>query len=119
MYYHYFNIPKDCIENLLIEMYDSALVRTEEIRYIAYGIEPRAVSMKDILASGNHNYIQQKKQKEPSEQDLVRVYEKWCGYVDRLFDVVEIHADKFTIDEIRSLLYEFGRNDVDILIEGM
>ncbi len=116
MYYHYFDTAKDCIEDLLIEMYDCALVRTEEIRYIAYGIEPRAISMKEILASGN--YTNQRKIKEPTTQDLVRIYEKWCGYVDKLFDKVEIHADAYTIDEIRNLLCEFGRNDVDVLLEG-
>lgn len=116
MYYHYFDTAKDCIEDLLIEMYDCALVRTEEIRYIAYGIEPRAISMKEILSSGN--YTNQKKLKEPTTQDLVRIYEKWCGYVDKLFDKVEIHADAYTIDEIRNLLCEFGRNDVDVLLEG-
>lgn len=118
MYYHYFNLPKDCIEDLLIEMYDCALVRTEEIRYIAYGIAPRAVSMKEILSYGNSNYVPQQKQKEPTTQDLVRIYEKWCGYVDKLFDKVEIHADDLTIEEIRKLLYEYGKSDVDILIEG-
>lgn len=118
MYYHYFNLPKDCIEDLLIEMYDCALVRTEEIRYIAYGIAPRAVSMKEILSYGNSNYVQQQKQKEPTTQDLVRIYEKWCGYVDKLFDKVEVHADDLTIDEIRKLLYEYGKSDVDVLIEG-
>lgn len=118
MYYHYFNLPKECIEDLLIEMYDCALVRTEEIKYIAYGIEPRAVSMKEILSYGNSNYVQHESKKEPTTQDLVRIYEKWCGYVDRLFDKVEIHADDFTIDEIRKLLYEYGRSDVDVLIEG-
>lgn len=116
MYYHYFDTAKDCIEDLLIEMYDCALVRTEEIRYIAYGIEPRAISMKEILSSGN--YTNQKKLKEPTTQDLVRIYEKWCSYVDKLFDKVEIHADAYTIDEIRNLLCEFGRNDVDVLLEG-
>ena len=116
MYYHYFDTAKDCIEDLLIEMYDCALVRTEEIRYIAYGIEPRAISMKEILSSGN--YTNQKKLKEPTTQDLVRIYEKWCGYVDKLFDKVEIHADAYTIDEIRNLLCEYGRNDVDVLLEG-
>jgi len=119
MYHHHFNVPKDCIEELIMEMYDCALVRTEEIKYIAYGIEPRAVSMKEILTSGNRNYTTQAKLKEPSTQDLVKVYEKWCGYVDKLFDKVEIHADDYTINEIRKLLYEFGRNDVDVLIEGM
>lgn len=116
MYYHYFDTAKDCIEDLLIEMYDCALVRTEEIRYIAYGIEPRAISMREILSSGN--YVEHHKVKEPTTQDLVRIYEKWCSYVDKLFDKVEIHADAYTIDEIRNLLCEFGRNDVDVLLEG-
>ena len=119
MYYHHFNIAKDCIEELLMEMYDCALVRTEEIKYIAYGIEPRAVSMKEILTSGNRNYMTQAKLKEPSTQDLVKIYEKWCGYVDKLFEKIYVHADEYTINEIRSLLYEFGRSDVDVLIEGM
>ena len=118
MYYHYFNLPKDCIEDLLVEMYDCALVRTEEIRYIAYGIEPKAVSIKDILSEGNYYYSEQPKKKQPLPQDLIKIYEKWCGYVDKLFDKVEIHADEFTIQEIRKMLCEFGRNDVDVLIEG-
>lgn len=119
MYYHYFNIAKDCIEDLLIEMYDCALVRTEEIKYIAYGIAPRAVSMKEILTSGNRNYTTQTKLKEPTTEDRVKIYEKWCGYVDKLFEKVYIHADSYTIEEIRDLLYEFGKSDVDVLIEGM
>ena len=118
MYYHYFNLPKDCIEDLLVEMYDCALVRTEEIRYIAYGIEPKAVSIKDILSEGNYYYSDQPKKKEPLPQDLIKIYEKWCGYVDKLFDKVEVHADEFTIQEIRKMLCEFGRNDVDVLLEG-
>lgn len=119
MYYHHFNIAKDCIEDLLVEMYDCALVRTEEIKYIAYGIEPRAVSMKEILTSGNRNYTTQARIKEPTTEDRVRIYEKWCGYVDKLFEKVYIHADSYTIEEIRAMLYEFGKSDVDVLIEGM
>ncbi len=118
MYYHHFNLAEDCIEDLLIEMYDSGLVRTEEIRYIAYGIQPRAVSIKEILTSGNSNYVQQEKLKEPTTQDLVNIYEKWCGYVDKLFDIIEIHADEMTYNKIRHILYEYGRSDVDELIEG-
>ena len=118
MYYHRFNIAKDVIEDLLVEMYDCALVRTEEIKYIAYGIEPRAVSMKEILSAGNKGYTATQKLKQPSEADLEKIYQKWCGYVDKLFDKVEIYADEFTITEIRTLLCEYGRSDVDILIEG-
>lgn len=115
-YYHHFNIADDCIEDLLIEMYDCALVRTEEIRYIAYGIEPRTLTMKEIM-SGTVSLNDHKK-KEPTEQDLVRIYEKWCGYVDHLLDKIEIHADEYTIQEIRKQLCAYGRNDVDTLLEG-
>lgn len=116
MYYHYFNIASDCIEDLLVEMYDCALVRTEEIRYIAYGIEPRAVSMKQIMSGGYDAGMG--KTKEPSPQDMIRIYEKWCGYVEHLFDKVEIHADEYTIQEIRKQLCEYGKNDIDVLLEG-
>lgn len=117
LYYHHFNLASDCIEDLLVEMYDCALVRTEEIRYIAYGIEPKTMSMKEIM-SGKASSRDQKK-KDPTTQDMVRIYEKWCGYVDRLLDhVVEIHADEYTINEIRKQLCEYGRNDVDVLLEG-
>ena len=118
MYYHYFNLPKDCIDDLLTEMYDCAVVRTEEIRYIAYGIKPKAVSLKDIMREGNYYYTDQPKQKEPLPQDLIRIYEKWCGYVDKLFDKIEIHADEMTIQKIKKLLCEYGRSDVDVLLEG-
>ncbi len=35
-YYHYFNEAKDCIKDLIIEMYDCGLVRTELLEAIAY-----------------------------------------------------------------------------------
>lgn len=117
MYYHHFNVPEDCIEDLLIEMYDCALVRTEEIRYIAYGIEPRTTSMKEIMGNGNSRY-NQKRLKEPNAEDLLKIYAKWCSYVDELFEKVEIHADDYTTEKIRTLLCEFGRSDVDEILEG-
>ncbi len=118
MYYHYFNLPKDCIDDLLMEMYDCALVRTEEIKYIAYGIEPKAVSMKEILVSGNAGFNEPQKKKEPTTQDLVKIYEKWCSYVDALFEKIELHADDYTAEEVKQRLYAFGKNDVEVLIEG-
>ncbi|MCM1272292.1 MAG: tetraspanin family protein [Clostridium sp.] len=118
MYYHYFNLPKDCIDDLLMEMYDCALVRTEEIKYIAYGIEPKAVSMREILMSGNAGYEEPQKKKEPTTQDLVKIYEKWCSYVDALFEKIELHADDYTAEEVKQRLYAFGKNDVEVLIEG-
>ncbi len=117
MYYHYFNVPEDCIEDLLMEMYDCALVRTEEIRYIAYGIEPRPMSMKELMATSNKR-LNQQKIKTPSQQDLLLIYDKWCSYVDALFETIEMHADDYTTERIRSLLCEFGRSDVDEILEG-
>ncbi len=117
MYYHYFNVPEDCIEDLLMEMYDCALVRTEEIRYIAYGIEPRPMSMKELMATSNKR-LNQQKIKTPSQQDLLLIYDKWCSYVDALFEIIEMHADDYTTERIRSLLCEFGRSDVDEILEG-
>ncbi len=56
--YHYFNGVDDCIMDLVVEMYDCALVRTEELSRIAYGesvfedkieeIEPIVVEKTDI-----------------------------------------------------------------------
>lgn len=115
MYYHYFNLPEDCIEDLFTEMYDCALVRTEEIRYIAYGIAPRAVSMKEIFAGADS---QEERVKTPSTQDRIKIYEKWCGYVDKLFEKIEINADSYTIDKIKEQLYDYGKSDVDYLLEG-
>lgn len=118
MYYRHFRNAEDCIEDLLIEMYDCALVRTEEIRYIAFGIEPRHVAMRDVAATGNAAYNAAKKRKEPSKEDLDKIYRKWCSYVDKLFEIVEFHADNTTIGIIRDKLYEFGKSDVNTIIEG-
>ncbi len=118
MYYRHFTTASECIEDLLIEMYDCALVRTEDIRYIAYGIEPRHVAMRDVAATGNAAYNAAKKRKEPTKEDLDKIYRKWCSYVDKLFDIVEFRADNTTIGIIRDKLYEFGKSDVDTIIEG-
>jgi hypothetical protein len=118
MYYHYFNFPDESIDELLIEMYDSALVRTEDIRYIAYGIEPVAVSIKDIMSEGITEYNSRTKKKLPNANDRALIYDRWCGYVDELFDIIVVHADDLTIEAIRNKLYEFGLNSPDEIIEG-
>jgi hypothetical protein len=118
MYYHYFNFPDESIDELLMEMYDSALVRTEDIRYIAYGIEPVAVSLKDIMSEKPNEYNSRTKKKLPNANDKALIYDRWCSYVDELFDIIEVHADDLTIEAIRNKLYEFGLNSPDEIIEG-
>ena len=118
MYYHHFTDAEDSVDDLLTEMYDCALVRTEEIMYIAYGIEPKMMFGNESLLADIEAYTHKLATKKPGTQDLVRVYEKWCGYVDALFEIVEIHADTETIAEIKQKLYDFGRSDLKELLSG-
>ncbi len=118
MYYRYFTDYEDVIEDLLTEMYDCALVRTEEIRYIAYGIEPKMIFGNEALLADNDKFVAKFKTKSPSTKDLVKVYEKWCGYVDRLFEEIEIHADKEISENIKKELCDFGKNEVSVILKG-
>lgn len=119
MYYQHFNIAKECIEDMLVEMYDCAFVRTEEIRYLAFGIQPRNVSFNDLCTLSTEGVIRKYKTKDPGASDLAAVYEKWCSYVDAFLEAIEVHADQYTYDQICKNLYEFGKSDVEILIQGL
>lgn len=118
MYYHYFEGAYDVTDELLTEMYDCALVRTEEIRFIAYGIEPKMIFGNESLLADGDKFIAKFKTKDPGSKDLVKVGEKWCSYVDKLFEIVEIHADAETIKEIKKELYDFGKNDIKEILKG-
>lgn len=47
-----------------------------------------------------------------------KVYEKWLGYVEELFELVHIHTSDETKQKIRKNLTEYGYNDVDVLLES-
>ena len=53
MYYHchYFDDPTEAVLPLIIEMYDCAFVRTEEIQKIAYGINYKSMGLREILTA--------------------------------------------------------------------
>ena len=65
---HYFNKPSQAVLPLIVEMYDCAFVRTEELQRIAYGITFKSLGMKEILRSEeNLGFDHDKATKEPTE----------------------------------------------------
>ncbi len=56
-YYHYFNEAKDCINDLIIEMYDCGLVRTEMLEAIAYSGGMVGKEAKDFVQSIHNDNV--------------------------------------------------------------
>ena len=117
-YYHYFRSAFDSLDELLTEMYDCAYVKTEEIRFIAYGIEPKTIFGNEDLLIDEDSFIEKFKTKKPSMQDGVKIYEKWCGYVEKFLEIIEFHASNEMIEDIKKKLCEYGKSDVNTLIKG-
>ena len=78
-YYHYFNEAKDCIKDLIIEMYDCGLVRTEMLEAIAYSGGMVGKEAKDFVQKiHNGNVvaaIQEKKNlvKQGGDKDTIKI----------------------------------------------
>lgn len=47
-----------------------------------------------------------------------KVYEKWVGYVEHLYQIVGVNASEDTKAKIRKGLLDYGYNDVDVLLES-
>ena len=119
MYYHchYFDDPTEAVLPLIIEMYDCAFVRTEEIQKIAYGINYKSMGLREILtAREDVSFDRSKITKEPSEQDMLQIRAKWVDYVDNFLQIIVIKAPDHMQDYIREQLYAYGENDVDTLL---
>lgn len=119
MYFYckYFNDPDKAVLPLIIEMYDCAFVRTEEIERIAYGIKFKAMGMREILsAKENISFDRSEATKEPTEEDKQEIYEKWCGYVDNFLKIIVINAPDSIQEEIKLQLYHYGHNDAETLL---
>ena len=117
-YYHYFRSAFDSLDDLLTEMYDCAYVKIEEIRFIAYGIEPKTIFGNEDLLADEDAFIEKFKTKNPSMQDGVKIYEKWCGYVDRFLKIIEFHVSDEMKEDIKKKLCEYGKSDAKTLING-
>ena len=116
---HYFDNGDDIILDLITEMYDCAFVRTEELQRIAYGITFKSLNMKDILRSDDDlSFDKDKAVKEPSESDRQEAYEKWCQYVDRFLEIIEINAPEEVKEYIVNKMYEYGHKDIEELMHS-
>lgn len=118
-YCHYFNDAEDAVMPLIVEMYDCAFVRTEEIQYIAYGVRFKSMNFRQIVNTKEHiEFDITTATKQPSENDLMLIYDKWCSYVDKFLEIIVFNAPDNVRDEIIEKMYEYGRNDVDVLMES-
>jgi len=114
-YCHYFDEADDAVIPLITEMYDCAYVRTEDIQRIAYGVKFKGMSMKEIL-SGKGAFDISKAKKQPSSDDKAEIYRRWCGYVDDFVKLIVINAPDDMKDYIIEKLYEYGKNEPDVLL---
>ena len=116
-YCHYFDDPAEAVLPLIIEMYDCAFVRTEEIQRIAYGIQYKSMGLREILtAKEDVSFDRSKIKKDPTEQDLLQIRAKWVDYVDNFLQIIVIKAPAHMQEYIREQLYAYGENDVETLL---
>lgn len=120
-YQHSFSNWEDCVHDLIIEMYDCGLVKTEELYTIAYG---RKALTKDSfifrttgLFDDDEDIDDQPISLPPvSESAQRKIYEKWTGYVETLLQIVEIHTSEEDRGAIIDELMTYGRKDLSILL---
>ena len=118
-YCHYFNNVDDAVMPLIVEMYDCAFVRTEEIQYIAYGVRFKSMNFRQIINTREHiDFDMATATKQPSQDDIMLIYEKWRGYVDKFMEIIVFNAPDNVREEIIDKMYEYGRNDVDVLMNS-
>ena len=118
-YCHYFNEASDAVMPLIVEMYDCAFVRTEEIQYIAYGVRFKSMNFRQIINTKEHiEFDMADATKQPNENDKMLIFDKWCGYVDKFMELIVFNAPEEVRNEIIEMMYEYGRNDVDVLMNS-
>lgn len=123
-YQHYFDTISECVTELIAEMYDCGLVKTEEIYSIAYGsdsVTEDSVIFRTIgLDDDDLEDIMDDSEALPaiSEEAALEIYEKWSVYVEKLLDIVEIFASDEDIQEIIDSLKDYGKNDLSVLLHS-
>lgn len=120
-YQHSFEKWEDCMHDLIIEMYDCGLVRTEELFTIAYG--RKALTQDSLIfrttgLDGDESDSDNHALSLPPVSDNAqrKIYDKWTGYVEQLLEIVEIHTSEEVRDSIVDGLMTYGRKDLSILL---
>lgn len=117
-YYHYFDTIDECIKDLIIEMYDCGLVRTEEIFTTAYGDD--ALTPDSMIFRTDFEEDEEPDYDLPpvSEDAQRKIYAKWTKYVDALFEIIEINTTERNVATIKDALMVYGRKDISVLLHS-
>ncbi len=139
--YHYFETEQECIKALIIEMYDCALVRTEELERIAYG-EAKPVEFKQVtydpyavedeyddfdydfdeaveeLMLQDDEEIAASAEEADDAEIRAEIYDCWTEYVMQLYDMVSVNCNEEMKSHIRNKIMMYGHKDVEILIHS-
>lgn len=117
-YYHYFDTIDECIKDLIIEMYDCGLVRTEEIFTTAYGDD--ALTPDSMIFRTDFEEDEEMDYELPpvSEDAQKKIYEKWTKYVESLFEIIEINTSDRNVATIKDALMVYGRKDISVLLHS-
>lgn len=137
-FYHYFETEQECIKALIIEMYDCALVRTEELERIAYG-EARPVQIinnpfeiGDEYDEFDYDFDEAVEELMLQDEDEIaataeeaddaevraEIYDRWTEYVLQLYDMVSVNCNEEMKANIRSKIISYGHKEVEILIHS-
>jgi FtsZ-interacting cell division protein ZipA len=125
-YQHHFNTIDECVNGLIIEMYDCGLVKTEELYAIAYGRDSLTADSLVFKTYNTQKYDEYSEDDEEADEQLPPVsdeaqriiYEKWCAYVDALLNTVEISASDNDKGLIIDELMTYGRKNLLTLMHA-
>lgn len=137
-YYHYFETEQECIKALIIEMYDCALVRTEELERIAYGeVKPVPVitnpyeiddeyddfdydfdeAVEELMLQDDDEIAATAEEADDAEV-RAEIYDRWTEYVLQLYDMVSVNCNEEMKAHIRGKIMSYGHSEVEILIHS-
>lgn len=116
---HHFNKLDECINDLIVEMYDCGLVRTEELYMIAYGVDSLTPDSPVFHISG----ISPDDDDDPvtslppvSVDAQRKIYDRWTSYVNALLQLVEIKTSEDNKKAIIDGLMTYGRKNLLTLL---
>lgn len=117
--YHYFNDKDECILDLITEMYDLGLVRTDELKKIASATPTTNKKNGKGKSKGTANSNKKQSDSKQTNANIEKKIEKcWNTYVDSIEKEINITCN----EEIKSGIYEglrdYGKKDISILINS-
>lgn len=136
--YHYFDTEQQCIKALIIEMYDCALVRTEELERLAYGeakpvpvmINPYEIedeydefdydfdeAVEELMLQDDEEIAATAEEADDAEL-RAEIYDRWTEYVMQLYDMISVNCNEEMKAHIRTKIMSYGHSDVAILIHS-